>query len=183
MAKEIMNVGIMHGHSEEYKKIRELVEKMGFEPRILIEEFQTETILKNFRNLIWNDAHCVIVILTGDDMTIDNKKRARQNVIFELGYCFASFDSIEKNRYYSTKNALIVMVEKDIELFANIGGLQHIIFEKDKIQDKLEILRIALENTYKKATKYYEVTRNWITEKEVVKKEVVKKRDTKRKKK
>lgn len=152
-----MNVAIMHGRSEEYKKIKKMVYNLGFKPRVLVDEYQADTILENFRNLIWDEIHCVVILLTGDDFTIENKKRARQNVIFELGYCFAAFDSLKKNNYYSTKDAIIVIAENDVELFANIDGLKKIIFEKDNIESISDKIEIALTKTHIKARKYYDL--------------------------
>src|SRR4051794_35075657 len=94
MGKRNFDVAIMHGHSKDYLKVKEIVSDCGFSARILIEEYGADTIFKNLRNLIWDDVHCVIVILTKDDEMLDGNKRARQNVIFELGYCFGAFDSL-----------------------------------------------------------------------------------------
>ncbi|MFV8324899.1 TIR domain-containing protein [Flavobacterium sp. ZS1P14] len=155
--KDVFNVAIMHGHSDQYLIIKKYVKKLGFKPRILIEEYDADVILENFRNLIWDDVHCVVIVLTGDDRTSKNKKRARQNVIFELGYCFGAFDSIPSHSGYETKNAVIVIAEKDIELFANIDGLVKIMFKKDSIKDQEVRIKEALINSYDKAKEYFDL--------------------------
>jgi predicted nucleotide-binding protein len=87
-------VAIMHGHSKDYLEVKKMINECEFLPRILVEEYAADTIFENLRDLIWDDVHCVIVILTKDDEMLDGNKRARQNVIFELGYCFGAFDSL-----------------------------------------------------------------------------------------
>ena len=145
----------MHGHSKDYLEVKKMVHECGFFPRILIEEYAADTIFENLRDLIWDDVHCVIVILTKDDEMLDGNKRARQNVIFELGYCFGAFDSLPGIASYKPKDALIVVAEKDVELFADINGLTRIEYESGKIEEKKDFIMECLKRSYKKAKNYY----------------------------
>jgi predicted nucleotide-binding protein len=154
--KKKFQVAIMHGHSKEYTNVRKYIEKSGFTSRILIDEYNADTIFENLRNLIWDDIHCVIVILSCDDTTNENKKRARQNVVFELGYCFGAFDSLPDSASYKASDAIIVLAEEDIELFADIDGLRKIYFQKDRIEEKKETIIKALERSFEKAKIHYE---------------------------
>lgn len=155
--KKKFQVAIMHGHSDDYKIIKQIINECKFTARILIDEFFADTIFENLRELIWKDIHCVIIILTKDDEMKDGLKRARQNVVFELGYCFGAFDSLPDNAPYKAKNALIIIAEKDIELFADIDGLAPIQFETGKILDRKEFIVQALKKSYKKAKAYYDL--------------------------
>ncbi len=148
-------VAIMHGHSKDYLRIKSYVVDCGFSARILVEEYGADTIFENLRNLVWNDVHCVIVILTKDDEMLNGKKRARQNVVFELGYCFGAFDSLPDIAPYKPKDALIVIAEQEVELFADIEGLTRITYESGKISEKEGFIKECLMRTYRKAKNYY----------------------------
>ncbi|WP_152270327.1 TIR domain-containing protein [Agriterribacter humi] len=148
-------VAIMHGHSKDYLEVKKMINECEFLPRILVEEYAADTIFENLRDLIWDDVHCVIVILTKDDEMLDGNKRARQNVIFELGYCFGAFDSLPGIASYKPKDALIVVAEKDVELFADINGLTRIEYESGKIEEKKDFIMECLKRSYKKAKNYY----------------------------
>ena len=155
MAKKNFQVAIMHGHSKDYLEIKKIIKECEFSPRILIEEYAADTIFENLRDLIWDDVHCVIVILTKDDEMLDGCKRARQNVVFELGYCFGAFDSLPEIASYKPKDALIVVAEKDVELFADINGLTRIVYESGKIEEKKDFILDCLMRSYNRAKKYY----------------------------
>lgn len=156
MAKKDFNVAIMHGHYA-LDIITGYVEELGYTPRILKEEYEADTVLKRFRKLIWDHVHCVIVLLTADDKTDDQKFRARQNVVFELGYCFGAFDSIEDNASYKAENALILIEEEGLELFADITGITTIKFKRGELEKQKSIICRALENSYNKAKVFYDL--------------------------
>ena len=58
------------------------------------------------------------------------KYRARQNVVFELGYCFGAFDSLDDRGIYTANDALVIVAENGVELFSDIDGLKRIDYEK-----------------------------------------------------
>jgi predicted nucleotide-binding protein len=84
---------IVHGHDEEMKQaVARTVEKIGLVPIILHEQpNKGRTIIEKFED--YSDVNFAIVILSPDDIAYpkdkppENKRfRARQNVIFELGF-------------------------------------------------------------------------------------------------
>ena len=82
---------IVHGHNEAIKEsIARLIEKLGLEPIILHEKpNKGRTIIEKFVDYL--DVNSAIVLLTADDVgkgkaDTNLNRRARQNVIFELGY-------------------------------------------------------------------------------------------------
>ena len=86
-------VFIVHGQNEEIKQtVARFVEKIDYEPIILHDQpNKGRTIIEKFSD--YSDVSFAIVLLTADDLgyskTSNNtnaKSRARQNVIFELGY-------------------------------------------------------------------------------------------------
>jgi len=87
------NIFIVHGHNEEMKQsVARIVEKLDFNPIILHEQANKgKTIIEKFTDN--SDVLFAIVLLSADDIAYvkadspDNGQfRARQNVIFELGY-------------------------------------------------------------------------------------------------
>lgn len=86
-------VFIVHGHNEGMKQsVARTVEKLKLEPIILHEQpNKGNTIIEKFEE--YSDVTLAIVILSADDAGYSEKEgaqkvkpRARQNVIFELGY-------------------------------------------------------------------------------------------------
>lgn len=157
MGKENFEVAVMHGHSKDYLEIKKFIIECKYTPRILIEEYAADTIFENIRNLIWDDIHCVIVLLTKDDELKNGEKRARQNVVFELGYCFGAFDSLRKKALYKPKDALIIIAETGVELFADIDGLTRIVYETGKLCEQKNFITSVLNKSYTKAKRYYEL--------------------------
>ncbi len=153
MARENFNVIIMHGNKEEYKRIKHVVQNLDFTPIVLKETFDGQFLLEKIRHSVWEKAHCAIVIMSPDDVTKERKFRARQNVIFELGYCLASFDSIPDKYWY---NAVIVLKEKSVENLTDIGGMQYIEYTHEISDDQIAVLSDALNNTFIKASRYYD---------------------------
>jgi len=157
MSRENFEIAVMHGRSKDYKKIKKYIQECEFTPRILIEEYSANTIFDNLRDLIWEDVYCVVVLLTKDDLMKNGRRRARQNVVFELGYCFGAFDSLPSRASYKPKNAIIVIAEKGVELFSNIGGLVLIEYQVGQLDKKKDFIIEALEKSYKKAKSYYDL--------------------------
>lgn len=84
---------VVHGHDEEMKlAVARKIEKLDFEPLILHEKpNKGRTIIEKFTD--YADVSFAVVLLSPDDLAYpkdktpdDAKYRARQNVIFELGY-------------------------------------------------------------------------------------------------
>jgi predicted nucleotide-binding protein len=155
MPKKDFNVIIMHGHSDEWKKVDSIVKELEFTPRVLIREYTANTIFEHLRDIVWDEIHAAVIILSCDDLTSENKYRARQNVIFELGYCFGAFDSLDDRGVYTGNDAMIIVAENGVELFSDIDGLKRIVYEKGKLGRKKAELQEAVSKSYKKAKNYY----------------------------
>lgn len=92
-AKEVINskdVFIIHGWDNEMKEsVARVISELDFNPIILHErEDLGRTIIEKFETLA-NSSGYAIALLSPDDICINNGvevKRARQNVVFELGY-------------------------------------------------------------------------------------------------
>ncbi|MCL2574841.1 MAG: nucleotide-binding protein [Defluviitaleaceae bacterium] len=92
MSQEISKsdkVFIVHGHNEAMKlAVSGIVSKLGLTPIILHEQTDKgQTIIEKFEKHS-EDVSFAIVLLSADDKMESGDKRARQNVILELGYFF-----------------------------------------------------------------------------------------------
>jgi len=153
MPKSEFNVIIMHGHSNEYLKVKELIKRKGFNPIILKESYTGDIIFNKIRKNVWKYAHCIVVVMSPDDKTEEKTFRARQNVVFEMGYCLGAFDSIPKQYWY---NAVILVKEFSVEKFADIDGLEYISYSKKITAATLSEISKALTNAFKQARNYYD---------------------------
>jgi predicted nucleotide-binding protein len=83
-------VFIVHGHHDPMREeVSNYVHKLGLDPIILADEASIgKTLIEKLEG--YNDVNYAIVLLTPDDLGGQNKNelktRARQNVIFELGF-------------------------------------------------------------------------------------------------
>ncbi len=130
--KQVSNndIFIVHGHSEEMKlAVARTIDKLELNPIILHElPNKGRTIIKKFSDS--SIAQFAIVLLSADDYAYekngspDNGKfRARQNVIFELGY-FIGFLGIEK--------VLVLYQETDnFEIPSDYSGVLFVPFDKN----------------------------------------------------
>lgn len=76
-----------------------------------------------------------IVVMTAEDETKDDKTRARQNVIHEIGF-FQGKLGFEK---------VAILKQKQVESFTNIDGLQYIEFDGTNIQQTFYSLQRMLK--------------------------------------
>ncbi|HNP21154.1 MAG TPA: nucleotide-binding protein [Panacibacter sp.] len=155
MGSAAFNVIIMHGHSDEWKKIDKMLGDLGFTARVLIREYTANTIFEHLRDIVWDEIHAAIILLSCDDLTTGQKYRARQNVVFELGYCFGAFDSLDDRGIYTANDALVIVAENGVELFSDIDGLKRIDYEKGRLGRRKKEIQEAITHSYKKASQYY----------------------------
>lgn len=101
---------IVHGHNETIKeKVARLLEKLNLEPIILHEQVDNgNTIIEKFEKHS-NSVNFAIILLTADDEgkakeEKDCKPRARQNVIFEMGYFYGK---LGRNRVFLLKENVV----------------------------------------------------------------------------
>lgn len=110
-------VFIVHGRDNELKEaVARFIEKMGFEPIILHEQVNCgKTIIEKFEKN--SDVGYAIVLMTPDDMGgVDDQrlmKRARQNVLFELGYFHGKLG----------RNRVTTLVKGELEIPSDIFGV------------------------------------------------------------
>jgi predicted nucleotide-binding protein len=119
--QQSQNVFIVHGHNNEIKiEVARTIEKLGLIPIILHEQAnEGKTIIEKFEKNA--NVGFAIVLLTDDDLgkskNDDNlNKRARQNVIMELGYFIGKLG----------RNKVCPLYIKGVELPSDISGVLYI---------------------------------------------------------
>lgn len=113
---------IVHGRDNELKETTaRFLEKLGLSPIILHEQTNRgKTIIEKFEE--FSDVSFAVVLMTPDDIfTVEDEhsnliKRARQNVIFELGYFIGKL---------GRKN-VVALVKDDIEIPSDYNGVMYI---------------------------------------------------------
>ena len=116
-------VFIVHGHDCEMKEtIARFVEKMGLEAVILHEQANNgKTIIEKFEEN--SDVSFAIILMSPDDLgkqkcAVDLNPRARQNVIFELGYFMGKLG----------RSKVCALVKDSVEKPSDIAGVLYIDF-------------------------------------------------------
>lgn len=116
--QDLKSIFIVHGHNEAIKQtVARILDKQKLSPIILNEQTDNGlTIIEKLEK--YSNVSFAIVLLTYDDFgnlktCEEKKKRARQNVIMELGYFFAKL---------GRKNVL-TLYEKEVELPSDSSGI------------------------------------------------------------
>ena len=126
------NVFIVHGHDGELKyAVARLVEKQGLNAIILSEQANKgKTIIEKFEEN--SDASGAICLFTADDLghsnsDIEEKARARQNVVFETGYFMGKLG----------REKIVIIAENGVELPSDMQGIVY----TDKRNWEIDVLR------------------------------------------
>lgn len=118
-------VFIVHGHDTEVKEtVARFLDRLGLEPIILHEQPSSGlTVIEKFE--AFANVGFAVVLLTPDDvgaMAADQtslKKRARQNVILELGYFLGKL----------SRKRVCALYKKDIEIPSDYQGVLYVEFD------------------------------------------------------
>ncbi len=127
-------VFVVHGHDDAAKEaVARFLQALGLDPIILHEQVsRSRTVIEKIEAN--SDVEFAVVILTGDDVGgkdgEDLRPRARQNVIFELGYFFGH---LKRARVCALKRG-------DIEVLSDISGVVYTEFDP-KGAWKMELAR------------------------------------------
>ena len=113
---------VVHGHDDVLKEnVAQFLRRLGLDPRILHEQPNLgATIIEKFE--INSDVPFAVALLTADDVgsaageESSLRKRARQNVILELGFFLGRLG----------RKKVCALVEKDVELPSDYDGVVYI---------------------------------------------------------
>lgn len=120
-------VFIVHGHNEVIKQtVARTIEKIGLIPIILAEQpDKGRTVIEKFESE-GNDVGFAIVLLTADDKGRKNyarkmEDRARQNVVFEMGYFMALL----------RRERVFLLLQEGVEEPSDLKGIVYTPLDKD----------------------------------------------------
>lgn len=127
-------VFIVHGHNNEIKiDVARTLEKLGLEAIILHEQADGgKTIIEKFEENAF-DVGFAVILLTADDEgkakhETDYKDRARQNVVFEMGYFMGKLG----------RDRVLLLLDKGVEKPGDLDGIVYTsIDEHDEWKYKL----------------------------------------------
>ncbi len=115
------NIFVVHGHNTAVlQSLARTIEKLGLNPIILHEQANGgKTIIEKFES--HSNVRFAIILLTDDDegkakTDIDLKKRARQNVVLELGYFIGKLG----------RSNILPLYSEGVELPSDINGLLYV---------------------------------------------------------
>ena len=130
-------VFISHGHNEIVKlKLKEFLgERLGLEPVILVDQPDEGLTVVEKLEKYGPECDFALIVLTTDDQTTDGGRRARQNVIHELGYFHGILG----------RDKVLLLKQSGVDLFSNISGLVYKEFDREKIELVFEDIRKALD--------------------------------------
>lgn len=120
-------VFIVHGHNQELKiNVARVIERLKLTPIILHEQSNTGlTVIEKFEK--HSDVSFAVVLLTFDDYgqlksSSENSKRARQNVVLELGYFLGKLG----------RQNVMPLYEEGVELPSDISGVLYTIIDESE---------------------------------------------------
>ncbi len=122
---DLTNIFIVHGHNHSIlQAVARTIEKLGLNPIILHEQPNAgKTIIEKFETN--SNVGFAIILLTDDDegksrTKIDLNKRARQNVVLELGYFIGKLG----------RSKVLPLYSEGVELPSDIYGLLYVPLDK-----------------------------------------------------
>lgn len=140
-------VFVVHGHNETIKQtVARTLENIGLIPVILAEQpDKGRTVIEKFENE-GNDVGFAVVLLTADDKGRKNKartmqSRARQNVVFEMGYFMALLG----------RERVMLLLQSGVEEPSDLKGVVYTPLDKDGVW-KYRLVKELIEQGYDVST-------------------------------
>lgn len=131
------NVFVVHGHDDARRMelCRILKDELGLCPKVVQEEPNDtiETILGKIERLA-AECHVAIILMTADDEMKTGTKRARQNVILELGYFLGLWRTKEQRR-------IIILQAPEVETPSDISGVIYLSFTKEVAEVYMRMMK------------------------------------------
>lgn len=123
--KNFDKVFVVHGHNEAVnQEVARTIEKLGLEAVILREQPNSgKTIIEKFEKYA-KDVNFAVILLTADDkIDGEEKYRARQNVIFEMGYFMGALG----------RNHVMCLLQEHVEKPGDIDGVVYALIDKSGV--------------------------------------------------
>lgn len=136
----VRRVFVSHGRAPDWREVQLFIEKdLQLDSLELAQEASGgQTIIEKLEA---NSRLCdaAVIVMTGDDSTLDGESRARENVIHEIGYF--------QGKYGRAKVCLLH--EDGISIPTNIAGIVYIPFPKGNISAGFSVLAREIRAMYK----------------------------------
>lgn len=120
------DIFVVHGHDDEMREaVARKLEKLGFNPVILHEQANMgRTIIEKFSD--HSDVGFAVVLLSPDDKVVSDdagntKYRARQNVVFELGFFIGKLSR--------ARVVVLFRTHDDFEMLSDYSGVLYTAYE------------------------------------------------------
>lgn len=117
---------IGHGRKDDWN---ELANHLNYKHGFQIEAYETGAraghVIRDILESMLENSSFALLVLTGEDVMADEKVRARQNVIHEVGLFQGRLGF----------NRAILLVEEGIENFSNMDGIQQIRYSRGNIKE------------------------------------------------
>jgi predicted nucleotide-binding protein len=140
-------VFVVHGHNQTVKQtVARTLENLGLTPIILAEQpDKGRTVIEKFESE-GNDVGFAVVLLTADDKGRKNKarkmqSRARQNVVFEMGYFMALL----------RRERVMLLLQEGVEEPSDLKGIIYTALDKDGMW-KYRLVKELQEQGYNVST-------------------------------
>ncbi|RAX44009.1 hypothetical protein DQ354_17915 [Arthrobacter sp. AQ5-06] len=123
-------VFLVHGHDVDAIRQVELLLRRACEVDVVILSDQAsrgQTVIEKLEEHLGDQSSFAVVLMTGDDVGRSaiakrNAKRARQNVVFELGYALAALG----------RSRVAALYEEGVEIPSDFAGVTYISFRDDR---------------------------------------------------
>jgi hypothetical protein len=139
-------VFIIHGPLGKHAEVQEYIEqKLKMKAVVLISEFNSGWLFENILDAI-DRSDCAVAILSPDDKLADGTPKARENAIFEIGYCMSHWK--KQYQFYDPFVPVILMKEGSVVLGANFAGFQYIPYDRELLNKSFSHLHAALMKVY-----------------------------------
>jgi len=139
-ANSISRVFISHGSAIDWREIQEYIERdLEIKTLELAQEASSgRTILQKLEE---ESSKCdyAVIVMTGDDIDADGNKKARENVMHEIGYFQGKYGL----------SSVCLLHEEGTNIPSNIHGLVYIPFPKGYVSATLGVLMRELKVFYK----------------------------------
>lgn len=130
---------IGHGHNTEWIQLeKHLKENLKLPCKSFESEPQAGKHVINILSEMLEACTFAIMVMTAEDETIEQGKRARQNVLHEIGLFQGKLGF----------NKVILLCQRGVEKFSNVDGLQHLEFEGSNIEKSFHDLDNVLRREH-----------------------------------
>ncbi|QQR87314.1 MAG: nucleotide-binding protein [Flavobacteriales bacterium] len=140
-------VFIIHGRSEDWRKVERFIkDDLDYDAIVIKEVYTGDVLNKKVRRAI-EASDCAVAIMSPDDRLANGKARTRQNVILEIGECRPVFRKLHKG---TGVHGVVLLKEQSVDIneVSDLSGIEYLGYTEGFIETTFHKLRSALEDVY-----------------------------------